>query len=81
MILLFLFIIETTVGVNILQFKHKRADGGATIQNNPIGKVPSSLTFCLDFDLKLIRLLYTLGTADLDILIPETLDSLRVFGT
>ena len=55
MILLFLFIIETTVGVNILQFKHKRADGGATIQNNPIGKVPSSLTFCVDFDLKLVK--------------------------
>ena len=76
--LFFLCIILSTAGsVKILEFLDKRAKSGAKIQNTFVGATPSSLTFCVDFDLKLIknsRILSTFGTNDLQVTIPQTLD-------
>ena len=72
-----LSIFPYSFGVKVLQFRHERGEGAATIRNN-VGKTqPSNVSFCVDLDLKLVtpsRLLLTTEAEDLDIDIPESLD-------
>ena len=72
-----LSILSHSFGVKVLQFQNERNEGAATIKKI-VGKTqPSSVSFCVDLDLKLVtpsRLLLTTEAEDLDIDIPETLD-------
>ena len=81
LLLFILFSFGDAFGANIFQFNSKRREGAAKIINQDKENHPSSLTFCVDFDLKLVkysRLLFTPEADDLDILIPDTLDRFYV---
>ena len=71
-------VLECGEGFKIFQFTDRRGpETGAFIQNNIISKAPTDLTICIAFNIKLVknsRILVTLGTNDLDIQIPGTLD-------
>ena len=54
-ILLVLNIIGLTFGVRILQFKQKREYGGVKIKDIEVTKLSSNLSFCVDFNLKLVH--------------------------
>ena len=77
-LLLILTTICLTSGVKILQFKHKRTDDGSKILKTAgTNRSVSSLSFCIDFDLKLVkysRIIHTPGFEDLEIIVPDTLD-------
>ena len=63
--------------VNVLKFHHKRADGGARLKNVSSKLGSPSLSFCLDYNIKLVKyskLLSVPGSNDLQIEISETLD-------
>ena len=63
--------------VNVLKFHHKRADGGARLKNVSVKLGSPSLSFCLDYNIKLVKyskLLSVPGSDDLQIEISETLD-------
>ena len=71
-------VLECGEGFKIFQFTDRRGpETGAFIQNNILSKALTDLTICIAFNIKLVknsRILVTLGTNDLAIQIPGTLD-------
>jgi len=68
---------STVYGAKIFEFRDKRDVGGAKLLNSFDGSSSSSISFCVDFDMKLVkysRIISTPGSDDLEVVIPESLD-------